>query len=89
MERLWPPHRPRAMGPKRKNAATGFAGANRVCDVFVVEGATAVGYLWGFFSKRWANKGGRCGVVYISVAAVTAAYGSALTAGHFWQTPQK
>ncbi|PMU46893.1 hypothetical protein C1X85_33420 [Pseudomonas sp. GP01-A6] len=25
--------------------------------------------------------------VYISVAAVTAAYGSALTAGHFWQTP--
>ncbi len=38
MERLWPPHRPRAMGPKRKNAATGFAGANRVCDVFVVEG---------------------------------------------------
>ncbi len=25
--------------------------------------------------------------VYISVAAVTATYGSALTAGHFWQTP--
>jgi len=72
MERLWPPHRPRAMGPKRKNAATGFARANRVCDVFVVEGATAVGYLWGFFSKRWANRGGLCGVVYISVAAVTA-----------------
>jgi hypothetical protein len=45
------------MGPKRKNAATGFARANRVCDVFVVEGATAVGYLWGFFSKRWANRG--------------------------------
>ncbi|ANH96595.1 hypothetical protein A8L59_04130 [Pseudomonas koreensis] len=29
------------------------------------------------------------GCVYISVAAVTAAWGSALTAGHFWQTPQK
>ncbi|EJL95739.1 hypothetical protein PMI18_05142, partial [Pseudomonas sp. GM102] len=28
-------------------------------------------------------------VVYISVAAVTAAYGFALTARHFWQTPQK
>ncbi|MCS3439519.1 hypothetical protein M2399_004979 [Pseudomonas sp. BIGb0450] len=84
MERLLPPHRPRAMGPKRKNAATGFARANRMCDVFVVDGATAVGYLWGFFSKRWANRGW---VVYISVAAVTAAYGSALTAGHFWQTP--
>ncbi len=28
-----------------KNAATGFARANRVCDVFVVCGATAVGYL--------------------------------------------
>ncbi|AFY20476.1 hypothetical protein PputUW4_03281 [Pseudomonas sp. UW4] len=25
--------------------------------------------------------------VYISVFLVTAAYGSALTAGHFWQTP--
>ena len=25
-------------GPKQKNAATGFARANRVCDVFVVEG---------------------------------------------------
>ncbi len=25
--------------------------------------------------------------MYISVAAVTAVYGSALTAGHFWQTP--
>ncbi|AUO24058.1 hypothetical protein C0058_19460 [Pseudomonas sp. NC02] len=24
---------------------------------------------------------------YISVSSVTAAYGSALTAGHFWQTP--
>ncbi len=68
MERLGPLHRPRAMGPKRKNAATGFAGANRVCDVFVVEGATAVGYLWGFFSKRWANRGwGRCGVVWCGV----------------------
>ena len=28
-------------------------------------------------------------VVYISVAAVTAAYGFALTASPFWQTPQK
>jgi hypothetical protein len=27
--------------------------------------------------------------VYISVAAVTAAWGSALTAGHFFQTPKK
>ncbi|WP_431037448.1 hypothetical protein [Pseudomonas yamanorum] len=26
---------------------------------------------------------------YISISSVTAAYGSALTAGHFWQTPQK
>ncbi len=26
--------------------------------------------------------------VYISVAAVTAAYGSALTAGHFWKSPK-
>ncbi|KAA5840294.1 hypothetical protein F2A38_17915 [Pseudomonas chlororaphis] len=26
---------------------------------------------------------------YISIPAVTATYGSALTAGHFWQTPQK
>ncbi|PVZ57622.1 hypothetical protein C9422_14320 [Pseudomonas sp. B1(2018)] len=26
---------------------------------------------------------------YISISLVTAAYGSALTAGHFWQTPQK
>jgi hypothetical protein len=26
---------------------------------------------------------------YISIAAVTAAYGSALTAGHFFQTPKK
>jgi len=25
---------------------------------------------------------------YISIPAVTAAYGSALTAGHFWQTPR-
>ncbi|MDT9633144.1 hypothetical protein F6S08_18170 [Pseudomonas sp. JV449] len=25
---------------------------------------------------------------YISVAAVTAAYGSALTAGHFWKDPK-
>ncbi|OPK11330.1 hypothetical protein BZ163_05045 [Pseudomonas sp. VI4.1] len=28
-------------------------------------------------------------VVYISVVAVTAAYGFALTASPFWQTPQK
>ncbi|OWP70892.1 hypothetical protein CEC48_15720 [Pseudomonas sp. K2I15] len=61
------------MGPKRKNAATGFARANRMCDVFVVDGATAVGYLWGFFSKRWANRGWGFLTVYISVAGVTAA----------------
>jgi hypothetical protein len=29
------------------------------------------------------------GFVSISVAAVTASYGSALTAGHFFQTPKK
>jgi hypothetical protein len=28
-------------------------------------------------------------LVYISISAVTAAYGFALTARHFWQTPQK
>ncbi|MCS3416533.1 hypothetical protein M2399_001103 [Pseudomonas sp. BIGb0450] len=33
------------------------------------------------FDRKWGWG------VYISVAAVTAAYGSALTAGHFWQTP--
>jgi hypothetical protein len=36
---------PCAGAETKKNAATGFARANRVCDVFVVDGATAVGYL--------------------------------------------
>ncbi|TLG82080.1 hypothetical protein FEM54_33770, partial [Pseudomonas edaphica] len=39
--------------------------------------------------SSWADIDGGVGclAVYISVAAVTAAIGSALTAGHFWQTP--
>ena len=32
-------------GQNKKNVATRFAWARRVCDVFVVGGATAVGYL--------------------------------------------
>ncbi len=46
--------------PKQKNAATRIAReARRVCDVFVVGGATAVGYLWGCLSEICANPGGK------------------------------
>ncbi|SDA41731.1 hypothetical protein SAMN03159443_00478 [Pseudomonas sp. NFACC15-1] len=42
--------------PKQKNAATRIARkARRVCDVFVVGGATAVGYLWVCLSEICAN----------------------------------
>jgi hypothetical protein len=34
-------------------------GANEVSDVFVVGGATAVGYLWGLLSQICANEGDR------------------------------
>ncbi|CAI8914154.1 hypothetical protein EMIT0P228_30008 [Pseudomonas brassicacearum] len=43
-------------GPKQKNAATRIAReARRVCDVFVVGGATAVGYLWVCLSEICAR----------------------------------
>ncbi|WP_081253114.1 efflux transporter outer membrane subunit [Pseudomonas yamanorum] len=45
---------------------------------------TALGGGWDLGSA-----GVEVGVGGISVSSVTAAYGSALTAGHFWQTPQK
>ncbi len=42
---------------------------------------------YGGFCRSWlAGDGGLWG--YISIAAVTATYGSALTAGHFWKDPK-
>jgi hypothetical protein len=47
--------------------------------------------LWGIWFSAVAAFGPTMLLLieYISVAAVTADYGSALTAGHFFQTPKK
>ncbi|AWY43600.1 hypothetical protein DKY63_28230 [Pseudomonas putida] len=47
---------PGQWGQNKKTPLPDSPGANGVSDVFVVGGATAVGYLWGLQSQICANR---------------------------------